>query len=630
MINEYLSESFNGNASRALKVLEKGFEVADLEEFKTILRIAIFQPSHSLLNFQKIYNLWTRIGKVPLKPNPVKQKVFLLTDFTADNLVPLISTFCGAQGVETEILLSSFNSVEQTILDPSSTLYTSKPDIVVWVTSNHWFQQFTGKHTLVEIKNLEKAKETFFNLIDKLKSQSSAEVLVSNIPGQGYPLPSGSLSYHSMVGLDLAVSSFNVWLAKNNSDRIRVIDLSAAIFRGGGRNAMGTLNYLRARMAYEPPGTIAVSREIASAISHVSGKTHRALVVDWDNTIWGGEVAELGSFKVECGYDTPDALGYRLIQEYIKALKTQGTLLAGVSRNDPGVIKIFQENLELVLKEEDFASIQLSWEPKSSSISRVSEELGFGSEFMVFMDDNIFEIAQVLTIHPFIDVIFAGPTPDQTLDRLSTSSFFNSVSLSKEDLERSSRGTLLKEQREMKAQFDNIDDFLQEINIVLKVSPLNDDNRERVVQMFQKSNQFNLTTRRHREAEFIKIKSEGEGVFAFTYTDSFGSQGVISVVNLILQDDRLLIESWVMSCRVLNRTVEQAVFNYILKKANGKIIHGEYIPTEKNKLVKNLYDNLGFKRLSRNPENGVELWEYSNKNRDIAPPAHFTTIKEVD
>ena len=334
-------------------------------------------------------------------------------------------------------------------------------------------------------------------------------------------------------------------------------------------------------------------------------------------------------FGVVCGYDNPDALGYHIVQETIKALKVQGVQLAGVSRNDPDVKKIFNENSELVLNEEDFSSIQLGWHPKSSSISRISEDLGFGAEFMVLMEDNIFEIAQILTNHPYIDVILAGPTPDQTLDRLSTALFFNAVSISQEDLERNARGILFKEQRNLKAQFDNIDDFLKEINISLIVSPLNNKNQERIIQMFQKSNQFNLTTRRHREEDLNKIISEGGSIYAFSYEDNFGSQGIISVINLISQSDSLQIESWVMSCRVLNRSVEQAIFDFILEKANGKAIKGEFIPTEKNKLVKNLYNSLGFQRVSQASENGAEYWNYSMKNGATNPPKHFVSIKEA-
>ena len=628
MNNDFLTKLLEGNSSKALKVFEQVSGEASIDAVKAMLRLAILQPRQSLLYYQKLYNLWSSNGALPLKPNPAKRKIALLADFTADNLMPLVSMFCGARGVETEIELSPFDSVEQTILDPSSMLYSSKPDLVIWIMSDRWLKNFTGNHTLVKHTDLERAQESFASLINTMKTHGNAEILVTNFPGQAFPLPSGALSHNQVVGWNLAISSFNLWLSQNNSNLAQVIDLAGAVFREGGRQALGTLNYLRARMAYEPSGTITVAHELASAIAHLSGKTHRALVTDWDNTLWGGEVAELGSTGVECGYGSPNALGYRIIQENIKALKAQGTFLAGVSRNDPQVKKIFKENSELALKEEDFSSIQLGWHPKSESVSRVSEDLGVGSELMVLMEDNIFEIAQVLTAHPYIDVIFAGPSPEQTLDRLSATLFFNAVSISEEDLERSARGILLKEQRELKVSFDNIDDFLKEINIRLHITPLNPDNQARIIQMFQKSNQFNLTTRRHKAADLNQLIAAGGSVLAISYEDSFGSQGIISVVNLMPHADCFQIESWVMSCRVLNRTVEQAVFSYILQKTDKKTIQGEYIPTEKNNLVKNLYNSLGFSLVPKTSENKKELWRYSINSEETNPLMHFATITE--
>lgn len=628
MINNFLNELLQGESSKALAIIEKNGDKTCSDNIQAMLRLAILKPGHNFLYYQRLYNAWNNLTAPSLKPNSVRRKIVVITDFTADNLPPLISLFCGAMGVETEVILSAFDSVEQTILDSSSILYSSNPDIVIWIVSDKWFQRYTGKSTLISNVDLDQAKETFVQLISAIKNNTGSDILVTNLPGQSFPLPSGTLFQNNLMGTNLAISNFNIWLSQESSDQVKVVDLAGALFREGGGKVIGRINYLRARMAYEPLGTLAVSRELASGICHLAGKTHRALVVDWDNTIWGGEVAEVGSLGVECGFDTPDALGFRTLQENIKAHKAQGTLLAAVSRNDPGVKKIFKENSELVLKEEDFSSIQLGWHPKSHSISQISEDLGFGPEFMVFMDDNIFELAQVLTVHPYIDIVLAGPAPDQTLERLTSSHFCNMLSVSDEDLKRSARGAILRKQRELKVSFDNVDDFLKAINIRLNVSPLSDKNMSRVVQMFQKSNQFNLTTRRHREVDLVKLKTQGGTTLAFSYEDNFGTQGIIAAINLIFRSDHLEIESWVMSCRVLNRTIEQAIFSYILEKANGIFIQAEYIPTEKNGLVKTLYKDLGFHLKSEFSNAGLEHWTYSPTSKNKTPPIHFAKITE--
>ena len=462
-----------------------------------------------------------------------------------------------------------------------------------------------------------------------MKSNSSADILIGNQPGKTFSSPSGTVSQENFMGWNLAISKFNHWLNNISKDRLYIIDIAEAIFDSGGRKSMGNINYFRARMAFEVPGMLCVAKEIAAAICHLSGKTHRALVTDFDNTIWGGEVAELGSFGVECSHESPDALGYLMIQEYIKSLRPLGILLAGVSRNDPEVKKIFDENNELLLSLDDFASMQFGWIPKSDSVSQVSNELGFGSDLMVYLDDSLFEIAQVLSAHPYMDVILAGPDSQSTITRLASYRFFNAVSVSSDDLERGSRALKLKEQREFKTSFSNIEDFLEAIQIRLTFSKLNSENLNRVIQLFQKTNQFNLTTRRYGGEDLKKIEHNGANIYSISYEDNFGSQGIISAIILVPTTDGIYIESWLMSCRVLNRTVEQAVFEFILEKAAGKQVRGEYISTEKNVLVRSLYKELGFEKINSHEggESEIQEWVYANYDLEGFQKKHYVSIK---
>ena len=432
MLNEFLSEIFTGKFNKAISILESATLKSPIPtEILTMLRLAIIKPEQNYLSYQKTFNIWSKWGQPALKPNSRKLKILFLSDFTADHFSPMIKLFCAAQGVEAEVLLPEFDSVEQTVLDPSSSMYKCEPDIITLVFSEYWLQKYTGNSSLVKQSDLESAQSTLSNLVSAIKSNSSADILIGNLPGRAFALPSGTVSLEKVMGWNLASHRLNQWLGNQAGGRVHIIDIAEAIFVSGGRKAMGNTNYFRARMAFEMPGTLSVAREIATAICHLSGKTHRALVTDWDNTIWGGEVAELGSFGVECGQESPEALGFLMIQSYIKSLLPLGVLLAGVSRNDPKVKKIFTENKELILNLNDFASIQLGWSPKSDAVSQVSSELGFGSDLMVYLDDSLFEIAQVLSAHPYMDVIMAGPDSQATINRLAHYRFFNSVSLSK-------------------------------------------------------------------------------------------------------------------------------------------------------------------------------------------------------
>lgn len=632
MLNKFLSELFTGKFNKALSILDDiALDSSVPIEVLTMLRLAIFKPEQNFLSYQKIFNTWSKWGCPSLKPNSTKLKILFLSDFTADHFSPMIKLFCAAQGVEAEVVLPGFDSIEQTILDPSSSIYDYEPNIISLVFSEYWLQKYTGSSPLVKQSDLESAQNTLSNLVSTIKSNSSADILVGNLPGRAFALPAGTVSLDEMMGWNLALYKFNHWLGNMAGDRLHVVDIAEAIFDSGGRRVMGNPNYFRARMAFEMPGTLSVAREIASAVCHLSGKTHRALVTDFDNTIWGGEIAELGSFGVECGRESPEALGFLMTQEYIKNLRHLGILLAAVSRNDPEVQKIFSENKELALNLDDFASIQLGRLPKSDYIAQVSNELGFGSDLMVYLDDSLFEIAQVLSAHPYMDAILAGPDSQSTITRLTSYHFFNSVSISSDDLKRGSRALKLKEQREFKTSFSKIEDFLEAIQIRLSFSKLNPENLNRVIQLFQKTNQFNLTTRRHGGENLKKLESEGGDVYSISYEDTFGSQGIISAITLVPETDGIYIESWLMSCRVLNRTVEQAVFAFILEKAAGKKVRGEYIPTEKNSLVRSLYKELGFKKTTglRDDNNETQEWVYADYDLADLPKKHYVSINMI-
>lgn len=627
MLNDFLRELFTGQFSKALALLESVGKEPPSPETLAMLRLAILRPGHTFLTYQRLLNIWSAWGKPALKPNAIQKKVAIVADFTADHFGPMISLFASAQGVQLETHLPGYDSVEQTILDPNSPLYASQPDIVILFFSERWLKRYAGNSALCKTEDLQRGQESLSGLIQALETHSNADLLIGNLPPSAWPMAGGIIAKDGLAGWNQTVSRWNEWLTSLTSRSLRIVDLAGALFNAGGSAALGRTNYLRARMAYEMPGTLAVARELAGGLAHICGRTHRAFVSDWDNTLWGGEVAELGSHGVLCGQDSPDALGYFLIQEYIKSLTSLGVLLAGVSRNDPEVQKIFDENQNLPLNLSDFASLQVGWTPKSDAVGRISKEIGFGPEFMIFMDDSLYEIAQVLSVHPYIDVLWAGPDPQGTLDRIAQSRLFNTLSLSEEDLQRGAHAAVLKEQREFKSSFANIDEFLQAIEVKLTFAQLAENNMDRVIQLFQKTNQFNLTTRRHREDELNDFINQNGSVYAVSYEDSFGSQGIISVIALQAKENALNIESWLMSCRVLNRSVEQAVFSFILENAEGKPVIGEYIPTEKNGLVRSLFPNLGFELDTTDTETSRQIWIWKNKNQK--PPKHFVEIKKL-
>lgn len=619
LFHETLSRLLAGDpgpvAERLVQLAADHGPSADLP---ALLRLAIQRPGQPFLYYLKLINLWKRLGGPMLKPNPTSRKVLLLTDATADNLPSLLKLFCAGYGVDLEVDVPPFDSVEQVALSAERTA----SDLVVLSLSEHWLARYLGTGPLVNRSALDAVRAMIGRIIAGLHHGRTGRVLVTNFVPRAYAVPAGTAKVPEATGWNQAVARLNVWLADEQDGRTHVIDLADAVYGAGGRGATGRVSYFRGKMAFEPAGLIAAAREIASAIVQLAGKSHRALVTDWDNTLWGGEVAEAGSHGIVCGRDTPDGLAYTKVQECLRGLSSIGVLLAGVSRNDPAVARVFRDNPELVLREGDFAATRVGFGPKSAAIGQVAHDLGFGTEFLVFLDDSPFELAEALAAHPYLDVMLAGPEPEATLRTLCESRFFNAVSVSGEDLHRGSAARALKDQREFQARFTDLESFLREIRIRIEVAPLTDANLPRVVQMFQKSNQFNLTTPRHGEAELRRLVAAGADVGVFSYQDAFGSQGVISVAVLVPDGGAVRIESWLMSCRVLNRTVEQGVFAWIVERAAGRDVVGEYRPTEKNGLVRGLYRSLGFELESRDAATGGEFWRLAAGEEVELPECH--------
>jgi FkbH-like protein len=592
-----------------------------------LLRFAIHRPGQSYLYYLKVLNLWKRLGRPALKPNATPRKILLLTDYTADNLAPLLTLFAAAYGVELEVEVPPFNSVEQFAL--AAPCDARPAHLAVMSLSEHWLERYFGTAALVARSAVQQATEMIARLIAGLKGQGTERLLVTNFSARAYAAPAGMVSVPDAVGWNLAIAQINVWLADRQDANTHVIDVADALNGAGGRAAAGRMSYFRSKMAFEAAGTVAVAREIAIAVAQLAGKAHRALVTDWDNTLWGGEVAEAGSHGIVCGQDSPDGLAFLAVQNLIRGLTATGVLIAGVSRNDPAVASVLRDNTEVALKESDFASLQIGFGPKSAAIGQVAKELGFGPEFMTFLDDSLFELAEAVATHPDLDVLLAGPEPEVTLRTLSESRFFHAVALSSEDLQRGGAARAFKEQRDLQAGFTDLESFLREIRIRIDVSGLTEANLPRVEQLFQKSNQFNLTTRRHSAADLKRLLDAGGSIGVFSYEDTFGSQGVISVVLLVPDGNTMRIDSWLMSCRVLNRTVEQAVFAWMIEQAAGRDIVGEYLPTAKNGLVRDLYRSLGFELVSQDVAGGRAEWRYPVLNRVAAPPKYFAHVRQA-
>lgn len=592
----------------------------------SLIRTASGVDEKGILFFQGLFSKWKNNGRIPLKPNVVESKLFILCNDTAKVLPPLLELFSASYGVHLECDVSEFDSVEQfALMGAENDL--KKEGFFMLLLTGEWLDRYFGKNALVSNEQFDMAKKALSSIIKILGDSYGDKLLLCLFPQKASPYPGGEVMGEGYLGWETARRLINSWLKDTFGWQHLFVDVAGALNIAGGGLAYGGDNFIRARIPFEPTGIVSITREISAVIASALGKSHRGVITDFDNTLWGGLIAEDGADTVNCGPDSPEGFDYFAFQQYLKSLPKLGIVWAGLSRNDPRVLEEMNSSRHLHLKVDDFAALEVSFNPKSMGISNLEKRLGFGSEFMVFVDDSLFELAECLVRHPYLDVVRAGPLAIDTTNRIVKRRLFQTSNISSTDLARNQSIKSLEKQREKEGGYDSIECFLKDINIEITIESVDSSNIDRVIQLFQKTNQFNLTTKRHSKKDIsVFLRSRESDVIVVSYEDSFGSQGIISsLITQQLNDDCCLIDSWVMSCRVLNRRVEYAIAEWIIERFNGKRIRGEYRPTERNGIVENLYSSLRFKR-ENNLAEGSEFWILDGRYRSVAKVEHFAKV----
>ncbi len=595
---DVLASIKDGKDDAIIQTLKSAPAGRSAELVATLFRLAIFHVSNSPLYYRKVWNLWQKAGKPSLKPTAMPISIEVLADGTIDSVKPYVELFLAAYGVTAEIAVAPYDTVEFEAFVGSA----KDVDVSLVILSERWLLKSVSSFP-ASIDDVKAAKQTLRRLAASLAEKRSGIVAFTNFYSGAWPAPASTASIEGRLPWSNVIAEMNSALHDLSGSTISVIDLQQALHLAGGSVAAGALSMIRMRSPLEEAGFVALSREAATCIAHQVGKSHRALLTDWDNTLWGGEIGETGSDGIELGPETPDGFGYQLVQSWIRDVNSLGVALAAVSRNEPKVAAVLEENRHMQLRRDNFAALELSWGNKSDAVGRLKDQLNFGTDFMLYIDDNHVDLAEVISQFPYIDVVLAGPDPDQSLHRLSGGRFFNSYRLTSGDLSRGEQMKTLRDQREASAVSSSKEEFLASLEIRITVEDVNDNNRERVLQLLQKTNQFNLTTRRHQRDDLERMEREGAKFGVFDYEDRFGSQGIIGFMIVSPAGEGSDIDTWLISCRVLNRGVEGFMLDWAKKAATSGTLAGSYIPTEKNALVSGLYRDMGFRHV------GAERYE---------------------
>jgi FkbH-like protein len=355
------------------------------------------------------------------------------------------------------------------------------------------------------------------------------------------------------------------------------------------------------------------------------GLGKKCLVLDLDNTLWGGVIGDDGLGGIRLGQGDAESEAYVAFQKYVQALQKRGVILAVCSKNTESIaLEPFEKHPEMVLRVGDISCFQANWDDKATNLGRIASELNIGLNSLVFVDDNPAERSIIRRLRPEVAVPELPEEPAEYIRALERYRFFQSTSISAEDLKRTAFYRADIQRRATEVSADDLDGFLRSLELVARIAPIEPATLDRSVQLIHRSNQFNLTTCRYSNADVLQRVNDPRWLTrTISLRDRFGDHGLVSVVLAEESSDALLIDTWLMSCRVLKRGVERLVLNHLAERARARglvRLEGRYIPTAKNGLVRDHYAELGFTRLD-DDASGATRWEL--RLGDSHPLSHF-------
>ena len=510
-----------------------------------------------------------------------------------------------SRGFDLNLFEAEYNQVERQFLDPTSELYAFDADYIVLFQSTHKLGEYHSSLSDDEQRQLATSRLDFVASICQNPQLEGKKIICMNYP-EIEDAVFGSYANKIDSSLTYQVRKLNYGLMElaRQYSNLFVCDI-AAIQNKIGRDRMFAPNvYVSTEMVLSVDALPYVASRVMDIVSALRGQFKKCLILDLDNTVWGGVIGDDGLEGIQLGHGLGIGKAFTEFQMWVKKLKQRGIIICVASKNNEEIAKEpFEKHPDMVLKLDDIAVFMANWETKVDNIRAIQQILNIGFDSMVFLDDNPFERNMVRENIPGITVPELPEDPGEYLEFLYGENLFETVSYSGTDKDRTNQYQVEAKRMSLQKTFTNEADFLKSLNMVSEVSGFTKFNTPRVAQLSQRSNQFNLRTVRYTEADIEALAADKNVIdLSFTLEDKFGDNGLIAVVIMKKQDEEtLFVDTWFMSCRVLKRGMENFTLNTMVEQAKAKgykRIVGEYLPTPKNKMVEAHYPNLGFKTVN--------------------------------
>ena len=552
-------------------------------------------------------------------------RVALVGDTATQLLATALRGMAVQRGFQLELFEAEYAQVERQFLDPASELRAFGADYIVLFQSTH---KLAEHHSLLDADRqaiLADDRLAFVQAVCNDEAFSRSKMICFNYPeiddsvfGNYANRIASSLTYQvrrlNMMLMELSQAQSNLFIC----------DL-AALQNKFGRDWLFAPNvYVSTEMVVSIDALPYVAARVVDIISALRGQVNKCLILDLDNTLWGGVIGDDGLEGIQLGHGLGIGKAFSEFQQWVKKLRQRGIIICVASKNDEATAKEpFLHHPDMVLSLDDIAVFQANWDTKVDNIRTIQHILNIGFDSMVFLDDNPFERA---IVREHIEGITVPELPDDPalyLEYLYSLNLFETASYSVADKDRTRQYQVEAQRVQLARTFDSEEAFLHSLNMRSVITGFTAFNTPRVAQLTQRSNQFNLRTIRYTEADIAALAADASVIdLAFTLEDRFGDNGLIAVVVMRpLGSDTLFIDTWLMSCRVLRRGVENFVLNTMVERARAAGYHrliGEYIPTPKNRMVEHHYESLGFQLMPADAAAAVSV-RYELSLDDYSP-----------
>jgi FkbH-like protein len=549
----------------------------------------------------------------------------VIADFNAANLVRLLDKHFAVLGDAT-VTAAPYAQVMQTLLQPSAEFWDRSYDVIVlWTFPGSVVERFNDVLDFQEwsVSDLDRDVDAFVEVVRSVERRVRTVLLPSWVAPTGSP-HSPSIEMRRGIGATAALLRMNLRLVDSLDSNPGVVLFNTERWlRHGGRNAFSDKLWYLSKTPCSNAVFEEAAREMVATVQGLSGLRKKVIVLDLDNTLWGGILGDAGADGIQIGGHDPSGEAYLQFQTELKRLSRQGVMLAVVSKNDEAIaIEVIDQHPEMLLRPRDFAAWRINWADKAQNIVEVMRDLNLGLDSAVFIDDSPHERSRVRQALPEVLVPEWPSDPMDYAKALRELRCFEHPSLTHEDRQRTAMYVSDRERKELQTELGSLEKWLEMLDLEVQVEQLTPVNLARAAQLLNKTNQLNLTGRRMSAQELANWAShENHDLWTFRVKDKLGDYGLCAIASVAFDGSRADLVDFLLSCRAMGRGIEEAIISVVARKvrdAGGQRLIASYIATTKNKpCIRWIEQNSWFVRDNADHTFLIDV------NRDLPPPKHI-------